>query len=238
MIEIAVLFLEVDLPRYFEKWIAAISNPYQFLGPAFSPTDGQFDDALKFYLVVTAFSLIIYGVMAVFADSRSLGIKAQMLANGLLGIAALFVIAATVHFPMWLMGGKATFSGTLLSNVYSGNAYAPLLAITQWIFVAGMAPHLRHYMLNPATAQAVVPYAMMDRDTDKVTFFIGGLIVLCLAGWAIYTTIRSLSFVHDLGGWRLAVAIILWLVILVPVSTVLQRIVTMFYPPVEGAETT
>ena len=233
MIEMAVLFLEVDLPVYFEKWMRAISNPDQFLGRAFSPDAGLFHDALKFYVVITAATLVISGLMVVLARSRSVAIKAQMLAIGLLNLAFLFVGSAVAYFPMWLMGGKATFSGTLLSNIYSGGAYSPLLAGAQWILVAGIAPRWRHYILSPATAAAAVPYALADRDTDKVTYFVGSLIVLCLLGWAAYTTIRSLGFVHDLGGWRFVVAIILWLVISAPVFAIWKRITSMCYPSIE-----
>jgi hypothetical protein len=228
-------FFQINFPFFFQKWIAAIVNPGQFLSRSFAPTDEQLADGLKFYLAVAAASLFIYGLITIFVERGSLAIKARMLANGLLGIILLFVAAMAAYFPIWLLGGKGSFSGTLLAYIYAGTPYAPLMAVASWIFVAGMPPRLRRYALNPATGQELGQIAAQDPDTDKVTFYIGSLIVTGLVVWSLYLVIRWLSFVQDLGGWRLAVAIILWFAILFPINLIFRRMASLMYDDSKGA---
>jgi hypothetical protein len=47
--------------------------------------------------------------------------------------------------------------------------------------------------------------------------------------WATFQTFRWLSFVHDLGGWRLAVAIVLWFLIAIPVGKISQSMASVIH---------
>jgi Yip1 domain len=226
-----------SLPQYFDLWMSAISDPGHFLKQGFRPTNAEITEGLKFYLAVMAASLIVFGLITIFVEQGSLAIKAKMLANGLLGIVFLFVAAIVIHFPIWLLGGAGTFYGTLLAYIYAGTPYAPLIAIAQWVLVAGMPPRLRRYALNPATAQVAGQVAGQDPETDKVTFFIGSLIVLGLTGWTIYLTFRWLSIVHDMSFWRFAFVIVIWFVISIPVGLIFKRMASLIYdaPAAAGA---
>ncbi len=210
-------------------WLAAFTDPLQFLSSAFTPSSEQVIEALEFYLKVVAASLVIYGLVTVFAERGSLAVKAKMLANGLLGIVFLFVVAMVVHIPFWLLGGKASFLGTLLTYIYAAAPYAPLMAIAQWILVAGMPADLRRYALNPATAQRAGQVASQDPDTDKFTYFLGCLMVLGLLGWSLFVTFRALGYVHDVGGWWLALAIVLSFLIAIPVGVLNRRMASLIY---------
>jgi hypothetical protein len=229
MDEILKAFSGIDLPLFFEKWMSAIMNPGRFLSQDFVPTDEQLADGLQFYLMVVAVSVLIYGLIAIFVERGSLAIKGRMLANGLLGMISFFVIAMVVHIPLWLLGGKAAFSGTLLTYIYAGTPYGPLVSVGQWVLVSGMPPRLRRYALNPSTAKEAGKIAAQDPETDKITFFAGCFIVLGFTGWAIFLTFRWLSFVHDLHGWRYAFAIILCVLISAPVGAIIKRMGSIPY---------
>jgi hypothetical protein len=103
------------------------------------------------------------------------------------------------------------------------------MAIAQWIMVAGMPSPLRRYAFNPATAREAAQVAARDPETDKLTYFIGVLFSLGLMGWGLYVTFRSLSFVHDVAGWSLAIAIVVSGVILAPISVVNRRMASMIF---------
>jgi hypothetical protein len=228
-------FLE-NFPIFFEKWLSAITNPGQFLSKSFAPTDQQLADALKFYVVVASVSLLIYGLITFFAERGSLAIKARMLATSLLVIIFFFVGAMAAHIPMWLLGGKGSFSGTLLAYIYAAVPYAPLVAIATWIQVAGMPPRFRRYAFDPAAAQKLGPIVAKDPETDKITFFIGFLILVGLIVWSLFLVIRWLSFVHDLGGWRFTVAVVFLFVISYPIGRISQRMTSMINGEPEMAD--
>jgi hypothetical protein len=236
MDEILKYALTLDLQGLFEKWLAAIKDPGQFLNKGFAPTEQQVIDAFKFYLAVISVSLIIFGLISLFVERGPLGIKAKMVANGLLGIISLLVTAAAAYFPFWLLGGKATFSGTLLAYIYASVPYGPLIAIGQWIFVAGMPAHLRPYALNAATSYEAGKIAASHPDADKMTLYTGTLIGLALFLWAFYLAAWALGLVHDVGGWRLAIALILWLVISMPVGAIFNRMAALMYGTPQAAQ--
>jgi hypothetical protein len=107
-----------DLRQYqeaFQLWISALLNPSQFLSEAFAPTNEQFTEGLEFYLKVVVATLFIFGLITTFVENSPLVIRARMLANGLLGIIFLFVGAMAIHFPLWLLGGKSSFYGAVLT---------------------------------------------------------------------------------------------------------------------------
>ena len=109
----------------------------------------------------------------------------------------------------------------------------PFLAIAQWIMVSGMPPGLRRYALNPTTAQQAGHAAATHPDTAKGIFFMGSFIVLGLVLCTSIVSFRCLGFVHDLGGWWFALAIVLSLIVSVPISAVVKRMASL---PFEGDE--
>jgi len=224
-----------DYESAFETWLLALTNPEQFLSRPFAPSPDAFTAGIEFYLHVLAASVAIYGLIIVFIERGSLAIKARMLANALLGAIMLFVIAAVMHFPFWLLGGQATFGGTLLTNIYSGTPYGPLMAIGMLVFIAGMPVELRRFAINPATAKQASEIALKDPQTDKFTFLVGCAIVVGLMFWTLFVTFRYLSFSHDVHGWRLAVAILACLIISVPLNKISQRMAMFVSGGVDSA---
>lgn len=223
------------LRRLFEQWLLSITDPQHSLVP--NPTNEKFMDGLEFYFQLLLVSLLIYGLVALFVERGSLTVKARMLASGLLGMIFFFVVAMAMHFPFWLLGGKSTFLGTCLAYIYASAPYGPLMAFTSWIMVAGMPPDLRRFALNPGTAQAAAQLATNDPETDKFTFFFGALLVWGLMVWNLFVTFRTLAFVHDLGGWALAGAIVLSFVIAVPIGALNKRMsALMFHEKPEARE--
>jgi Yip1-like protein len=206
-----------------ETWLAAISDPQQFLAPAYQPTKEQFVVGLEFYFKIVLVSLIIYALVALFVGRGSVGVRAKMLANALLGLIFFFVVAMAVHLPFWFLNGKASFLGTCLAYIYGGVPYAPFMAIAQWVMVSGMPPSLRKYALNPGTAQEAGQIAGTHPETDKATFFFGSLLALGVMIWSTVSAFRSLSFVHDLGGWSLAGAIVISIILSMPIGALAKR---------------
>jgi hypothetical protein len=224
-----------DYESAFETWLSALTNPEQFMRQPFAPSSDDFTAGIEFYLHVLVASVAIYGLIIVFIERGSLAIKARMLANALLGAIMLFVIAAVMHFPFWVLGGQATFGGTLLTNIYAGTPYGPLMAIGMLIFIAGMPAELRRLAINPATAKQASQIAAQDPQTDKFTFFVGCAIVVGLMFWTLFVTFRYLSFSHDVHGWRLAVAIVACLIISVPLNKISQRMALFVSGGVDSA---
>jgi len=229
MFEFLRFFDPQQIRQDFEAWLAALSDPKQFLRPAFEPTTDQFVAGFEFYLKVIVVSLAVYALVALFSTRDPIGVKFKMLASGLLGIIFFFVVAAAVHVPFWLLGGKASFLGTCMAYIYAASPLAPLMAVSQWILVAGMPARLRRYALNPATATAAAQLAGQDEETDKFTFYFGSLLGLVLLVWLIVMTFRSMSFVHDLGGWSLAFAILLSWIVSIPLGLLNQRMASHIY---------
>jgi len=174
-------------------------------------------------------SLLIFGLITFFVERGSFAVKAKMIASGLLGMIFFFVFAMAIHFPFWLLGGKSTFMGTCLAYIYAAAPYVPLLAFANWVMVAGMPSHLRRFALNPATAQIAGQLAGKDSETDKGTFLIGCLLVLGLVMWSLFVTFRTVAFVHDLGGWSLAGAVVLSLVVAGPIGAVNKRMTMLMF---------
>jgi hypothetical protein len=228
-------FFQIDFAPLVERWMSAITNPGRFLRLGFVPTDDELIEGLRFYFTVTAASLIAYGLITLFGKRGSLAIKGRMLAIGVLGIVFLFVTAAISYFPFWLLGGTASFSGTLLAYIYAVGPYGPLLSIGQWVLVAGMPAALRPDALNPATSQDAVKKAAVDPKVDKMTLYIGAVFILGLSVWMIVLMFRWLAFVHDVGGWRFAAAVILWCLISVPVSHVYKSMTLLIYDEPKAA---
>jgi hypothetical protein len=224
-----------DYESAFETWLAALTNPAQFLSQPFAPSPDEFTAGIEFYLHVLVASVAIYGLIIVFIERGSLAIKARMLANALLGAIMLFVIAAVMHFPFWVLGGQATFAGTLLTNIYAGTPYGPLTAIGMLVFIAGMPAELRRLAINPATAKQASQIASKDPQTDKFTFFAGSAIIVGLMFWTLFVTFRYLSYSHDVHGWRLAVAILACLIISVPLNKISQRMAMFVSGGVDSA---
>jgi hypothetical protein len=218
-----------------EAWLAAIADPRQFLAPAYEPSKEQFVDGLEFYFKIVAVSLVIYGLVALFVGRGSVGVKAKIVANAVLGLIFFFVVAMAVHVPFWLLDGKASFLGTCLAYIYGGVPYAPFMAIAQWVMVSGMPPGLRRFALNPATAQEAGQIAGTHADTDKATFFFGSLLALGVMIWSTIVAFRSLSFVHDLGGWSLALAIFLSFIVSIPIGALAKRMGSIPFEEPEAA---
>jgi hypothetical protein len=225
-------YLQV-LPQFLEQWISVLMNPSQFLSKDFAPTNEQFIDGLGFFLKVLLAQVGIFVFLTLFVGPAAHGLKARMIANGLFGVFSLFAAAMVVHIPFWLIGGKASFQGTLLTYIYVAGVYSPLVAVALWIQVAGMPLKLRPYALNPATAQKAGQMAALDPETDKVTYFIGCLITLGLIVWIIFLVFRWLGFVHDLRGWSLAIAVLVSFAFLIPIGLIENRVASMILEPVD-----
>jgi hypothetical protein len=230
----------MDIPGYdqaFETWVSALTDPYQFLRPAFVPTHAEVAAGAEFYLKLLAVSLAMYVVIVLFAGQDSLASKAKMFANAILGIALFLATAAATHVPFWLLGGKSTFLGTCLTYIYAAGPYGPLMTFATWIMIAGMPAHLRRYAINPATAQRAGALAGQDPETDKITFFTGCFLVLGLMVWTLVVSFRCLGFSHDLSGWPFAIAIVLSLLISIPLGKISQSLVgaLMGSPEPDGA---
>lgn len=217
----------VDLTynQAFETWVAALTDPYKFLRPAFSPTPDEVAAGGDFYLKLLAVSLAMYFAIVVFAGQGSLASKAKMFANGVLGIALFLVSAAATHVPFWLLGGKSTFLGTCLTYIYAAGPYGPLMTFATWIMIAGMPARLRRYAINPATAQRAGQIAGQDPETDKIVYFLGCFLVIGVMIWTLVVSFQCLGYSHDLNGWPFTFAIVLSLVISWPLGIVVQRLV-------------
>jgi hypothetical protein len=215
----------------FDTWVAALSNPEQFLGPAFQPTREQFATGFTFYLKVVAASLAIYFLVVLFSGKGSVGARFKMLASGLLGIFFLFVVAAAVHFPFSWLGGKASFLGTCMAYMLSGGPFAPITAIAQWIMVSAMPPRLRPYALSPTHAGQAAQVAMTDPETAKLPLWTGVLAAWALMIWTTIVTFRCLGFVHDLSGWAFWLAVVISFLISIPIGMIATRMGAMVHEP-------
>jgi hypothetical protein len=103
------------------------------------------------------------------------------------------------------------------------------MAVGQWIMVSSMPTKLRPYALNPTTAGSAAQVALNDPETDKMTFGVGIAVAWVLMAWTTIVTFRCLGFVHDLGGWRFAVAILFSILLTVPISTVTMRMASLLH---------
>jgi Yip1 domain len=235
MFDLVKLVDAAQIQQAVETWLAALSDPKQFLVPAYQPTKEQFVTGLVFYFEIVAVSLVIYALVTLFVGRGSVGVRAKMLANALLGLIFFFVIAMAVHLPFWLLNGKASFLGTCLAYIYGGVPYAPFMAIAQWVMISGMPPGLRRYALNPGTAQEAGAIAGKHPDTDKGTYFFGALLALGVMVWSLIAAFRCLAFAHDLGGWSLAGAIIISFILSMPIGAVAKRMSAIQFEEPETA---
>ena len=156
-----------------------------------------------------------------------------MLAQGVLTLVQFFVIAMAVHLPFWLLGGKASFLGTCMAYIYGGGPYILIIAFAQWIMISAMPAELRRIGLNPVTAERAGAIAVRHPETQKFMFFVGMLIVLGVLIYTVFVTFRCLSFVHDLGGWRLGLTFVLSAVISFPIRKIFAQMSSLMHdaPP-------
>jgi hypothetical protein len=235
MFDLVKLLDTHQIQQAVETWLAAIYDPKQFLVPAYQPTKEQFVAGLEFYFKIVVVSLVIYALVTLFVGRGSVGVRAKMLANALLGLIFFFVVAMAVHLPFSFLSGKASFLGTCLAYIYGGVPYAPFMAVAQWVMISGMPPGLRKYALNPGTAQEAGAIAGKHPDTDKGTFFFGSLLAMAIMIWSTVAAFRCLSFVHDLGGWSLAGAIIVSFILSMPIGAVAKRMSAIQFEEPETA---
>lgn len=74
--------------------------------------------------------------------------------------------------------------------------------------VAGAHEDLRPYAFNPSTAVAFGAAVMRAKKTGMIPFLFGVIGAIVLLIWMIYRTFAAMSFVHNIGGWYQAVAIV------------------------------
>ena len=215
--------------KFIETWIQSISNPKQFLGPDFDPSREVLMDGLEFFLAMLAASIILSAPVA-FAQ-KDLKVKAAV--NAVVGLLASAAVAIVWHFPFWLLGGKASFSGSYLAYVYASSPYMPIFTFAGLITLAGLPPRLRPLAMNPATAQPAIQLALAENDeqTSKHLVLLGGLLSLAVMIWSFIILFSCFRLVHGLGGWRLAVATVLSFALAIPVSLVFQKLAPILISP-------
>lgn len=204
------------------RWRLAITDPRQLLDAAFQPTDEQVAAGLAFHLAMVAVAAALYAPVALTAGG--LVGKGRVLLTSLLGLLFTAVVALTWHAAFRLCGGQASFAGTYLAFVYAAAPYVPLTALCGVLMVTGLPGYLRPFALNPATARLALAVAQHDPRTSRGVIGLASLGLLAILAVNVVVTLRMFSHVHDLGGWRLAAAVGLSLLIAIPVNAVLHRV--------------
>jgi hypothetical protein len=218
------------LLAFLHTWIAAISNPKQFLAPLFQPSDTQIVDGLEFYFLIIVFNLLLYAPF-ILGRTSELADKIRLLASSVVGQLFGVVLVLSWHLAFWLLGGGASFSGSYLVTVYAGGPYMMLASVTSLIAVAALPPELRPLALNPVTAQQAIQLGIADPRTNSVAIVLGGFLSWGITIVMTVVLFRCMSFTHSLVGWRLAVAILFSLLISCLLVPALKFVSSIFMPP-------
>jgi hypothetical protein len=207
--------------KIWEIWTQSIRSPEQFLGPAFAPTWQQFVDALGFYLVMVSLVALISAFIAFFLVSGDFSTRAKSLTYPVLKFFQIAVAAMAIHFPFWLLGGKASFYGTCVAFVYGTAPYLPLISLAGLIMSWSVAPSYRASAIMGAwtAGQNPAQNAMQDAATNKWALLLASLLSVALTSLSLFGMFRALSFVHALGWVPLAAAIILSFIVMGLVET-------------------
>jgi hypothetical protein len=175
----------------------------------FEPADHQTVEGLVFFIAMFSISFSLYVLLALFVGRKDIAAFIKSLTAAFFGLVFFLIVMMAFYFPFWLFGGKSNFWGTGLAYIYSVGPLIPILALLTWIGVAAMPPYLRPYAFSPNLSVKVGEAAAKDSATQKFPYFVAGLGILILIFWGLFRIFQSVSFVHDLGGWRLAGAAVL-----------------------------
>jgi hypothetical protein len=215
------------LTELARKWLAAVTNPEQFLAPNFQPTDDQLAAGVDFYLkmLIAAFAL---SAPLILLQRGGLDIKARATANALLGLLFGGAIACSWYLSFSWLGGTASLKATYLAYVYSGGPYLLVMPLITLLMLSGLPRCLQRAALNPATARTALQDAQTHPDTDMAPIGVAVLLFWAVSIWASIVQFRALSEIHQIHGWLLVGAIALSLVIVAPVSWVWRKIGELF----------
>ena len=217
------------LLAFVHKWLAAISNPKQFLAPLFHPDDKELVAGLEFYFVIIVFNLLIYAPFTLGKRSE-LADKVRLLTFSVVGQLFGLALVLSWHFAFWLLGGGASFSGTYLVTVYAGGPYMMLASVSSLIVVGALPPELRALAVNIVTAQQAIQHGIKDPRTNTVAIVVGGILGWAFGIWMTVVLLRCMSFVHGLTGWRMFLAVLLSFLISGLSFPVLKLLLSPFVP--------
>jgi len=214
-----------DVFHYSREWANAISDPRQFLLTV--PDEGKIIAGLEFYFAVLIFGFVLQSPF-VLGQKADFGDKARAVASSVVGLVSSAVIAMSWHVAFHLLGGHASFGGTLLVYVYSGAPYIPLLALASLISFAGLPPTLQHKGLNFATAAVLPPDFANDPSTRKGFVIFGGLALYAIIIWSMIVQLRGMKYVHQVSGVRLFFCVVFALAITAAEAPFLKELSAVF----------
>jgi hypothetical protein len=190
-------------PGFFWKFRNVISHPGNFFEVIKKREPGM-GQSLKFYVLILAIHLLI-GIIAMFASVSILSVFSavpfmsyvsgmgsllfgigllQMFLSFFVSLGGMFVGAVTIHFFVYMFGGRKGFEQT-----YKVLAYVSLLSLLVW-------PLLPLVYLAGFPAMYVI------------------LAVLASLGvWSLYIMVKGLSRLHEISGLRALAAVLIPLLI-------------------------
>ena len=205
----------LDIYHILVKWQQAIVDPRKLL-PTGTPKEADISAGLEFMLAMVAAYALLVTPLAL----RHRGEVGERLVN----LASTAAIVMVWHLPFVWLGGKANLAGTFLAYCYGSGPYMPLTAFAILVFAAGLPSGILKYFTDPTKAQAATKVALEHPDTSKGVMVLGCLGFLVSSIFGLIVTLRCLSSVHSLSGWRLAVAVLLSVVATVPLYNIFLRI--------------
>jgi len=214
--------------KYSTEWANAISDPHRFLYTM--PTEAKVVDGLEFYFAVLIFAFVLQAPF-VLGQKGDFGDKARLVASSVVGLVTSAVIAMSWHIAFHILGGHATFTGTLLVYVYSGAPYVPLISLASLISFAGLPPYLQHKGLSFATAAQLGPDLAKDPGTRMRFVIVGSFSLYGVLFWSVIVQLRGMKFVHQVSGIRFFFCVVFALVITAIEAPLLKELSAVFNTP-------